>query len=89
MTNEYEASIRITDQSGDYDSLSEIHLIGPYMDSEEADEEIERMEAIPGVIRNLGLRTSNLSSGSMLDPGEIAKTTSLDEIEKLMFSVQP
>ena len=91
--DEYEASIRIVDCGGDRDDLAKIHLVGPYMDEEEAQEEVERLEAIVASENtgrfgdcSLGFETSDLSNGSMISPEKVELVSSVDDIEALIYS---
>ena len=53
-------SIRVTDYTGDLDTLRQIDLIGPYATTAERDAAITRLYALPGVQGSFDFEASQL-----------------------------
>lgn len=78
-------SIRVINYNGDFDTLNEVFLIGPYTSDEAANAEAERLDGIadPG---GYEFEVTSLSSDDMADPAIFAAATDSDSFEDAILA---
>lgn len=69
-------SIRVTDYTGDLDTLREVILIGPFPDAAERDAELTRLSTLPGVDGNYDFE------GSGLDPAAADRSATAAKVAR-------
>ncbi len=80
------ASIRITDYNGDFDTLNEVTLIGPYPSEAAADAEARRLYSIEGIYGLYDFEASDLFAPDMIDPALFSQVTTVDEVAEVIYS---
>lgn len=82
-TQQHMTSIRVIDYNGDFDTLNEVFLIGPFASEEEATAEADRLDGIadPG---GYEFEVGNLSSDDMADPQIFAAATDAESFDEAL-----
>ena len=78
-------TIRIIDYTGDFDTLNEVNLIGPYPNYEAASEAVDILANLPGVDGSMEFEIGNLMNNDLIDPAKAAEATNCEEISELTF----
>ena len=76
-------SIQVTNYWGDYDSLHDVLVIGPYPTREARDADLDRLSRLPDVYGLAGLTPSRLSTEGAYKsatPEEVANAANLEDL---------
>lgn len=76
-------SIQVTNFWGDYDSLHDVLVIGPYPTREARDADLERLSRLPDVYGSAGLAPSRLGTEGAYrsaTPEEVANVANLEDL---------
>lgn len=79
--------IRVIDYNGDFDTLSEVNLIGPYESVESRDAEIARLAAMDGMLGIYELTACQLDDGDYVHAAEaVAAVDTADAFGEVIYS---
>ena len=78
--------IRVTNYNGDFDTLHEVILIGPYPSEHAAEREVDRLMNLDGVDGGYEFELTDMESGDWnLTPYKISKVTNEIELSEAIY----